>query len=202
MSHSNRDMRRNNPTHNILKGYLCSELSNSTFELLDKKQEGSSFTVHDKKMLDIVRQSTLKMVDCFTKTKQTGYTSISKKNATRVASQQHHLIKRAIKYGDDIDKVQGIDNDLCSNDIIEMYKEITDHESHTDINKNIENSFIPTENTTINQEVQANVDNSSIDPENTTVNQSDECIDFVKKFVETKLGLGQQTPFSIIKFFT
>ena len=79
MSQSNRDMRRINPTHNILKGYLCSKLSNSTFELLDKKQEGSSFTGHDKKMLDITQQSTLKMVDFFTKAKQAGYTSLSKK---------------------------------------------------------------------------------------------------------------------------
>ena len=126
------------------------------------------------------------------------------------------MIRRAIKYGDDIDKVEGIDDDLCSNDIIEMYKEIPNHESHTDIENNTENSFLPTENTTINQEDQADVDNSSIDPENneinladvenssidpenTTVNQSDECIEFVRKLVETKIGKGPLTPFSIIK---
>ena len=115
----------------------------------------------------------------------------------RIASTQHNLISKAIEIGEDINEVEGIDRDICNNDILEMYKVIPEKESRTDI----DNSSMVTETIT-NQTMDIRIippGNRQVSQIVTCPSQQDGFSEIVQQFLDAKLGVGKMTPFSIIK---
>ena len=114
-----------------------------------------------------------------------------------IASTQHNLISKSIEIGEDINEVEGIDQDICSNDILEMYKVIPEKESHTDI----DNASMVTETIT-NQSMDICIippGNEQVSQIVTCPSQQDGFNEIVQKFLDAKLSSGKMTPFSIIK---